>query len=52
MSTHPRTAHLAAGGFGAFALSIPLAGAFAPGYSHVREGISALAATVPRPPQS
>jgi hypothetical membrane protein len=45
MSTHPRMAHLAAGGFGAFALSIPLAGAFAPGYSHVREGISALAAT-------
>ena len=45
VSTHPRMARLAAGGFGAFALSIPLAGAFAPGYSHVREGISALAAT-------
>ena len=45
VSTHARPARLAAGGFGVFALSIPLAGAFAPGYSHVRDGISALAAT-------
>jgi hypothetical membrane protein len=35
---------LAVGGFAAFALSVPLAGAFHPDYSHLREGISALAA--------
>jgi hypothetical membrane protein len=45
VSTHARLARLATGGFGVFALSIPLAGAFAPGYSQGREGISALAAT-------
>jgi hypothetical membrane protein len=32
-------------GFAAFALSITVAGAFNPDYSHVREGISALATT-------
>lgn len=41
----PSPSRLAVGGFTAFALSIPLAGAFHPDYSHVREGISALAAT-------
>jgi len=41
----PSPSRLAVGGFAAFALSIPLAGAFHPDYSHVREGISALAAT-------
>lgn len=43
MSTPLRALPLA--GFTVFALSIPLAGAFTPGYSHAREGISALAAT-------
>lgn len=41
----PAPAIVAGAGFGAFALSIAAAGALYPGYSHVREGISALAAT-------
>lgn len=41
----PAPAIVAGAGFGAFALGIAAAGALYPGYSHVREGISALAAT-------
>jgi hypothetical membrane protein len=41
----PAPAIVAIVGFGAFTLSIAAAGALYPGYSHVREGISALAAT-------
>ena len=41
----PAPAIVAGAGFGAFALSIAAAGALYQGYSHVREGISALAAT-------
>ncbi|WP_432496628.1 DUF998 domain-containing protein [Kineococcus gypseus] len=41
----PAPAVAAAAGSGAFALSVVVAGALHPGYSHVREAISALAAT-------
>jgi hypothetical membrane protein len=41
----PPPAIAAAVGFAAFAASVVAAGALDPGYSHVREGISALAAT-------
>lgn len=41
----PAPAIVAGAGFGAFALSIAAAGALYPGYSHLRDTISALAAT-------